>query len=401
MAPIATTCPSSPATQGTGQHVARQLVIGLMAFLTVVDLFATQAVLPALARSYGVTAAAMGTAVNASTIGMAVASLLVARLSRKIDRRRGVALALAMLALPTALLSAAPDLQTFALLRVWQGLCMATAFTLTLAYLAEETSAEATAAAFAAYITGNVASNLFGRLISASAADILGLAASFHIFAALNLAGAALAWFALGRMQHMAVSMRGPSANMSAIRAHLADRRLRASFAIGFCILFAFIGTFSYVNFILVRPPLGLGMMSVGLVYFVFLPSILTTPIAGRLVTRLGVRTTIWSGLGIAAAGLPLLITTSLPAVLAGLAMIGIGTFLAQATVTGYVGRTASTDPASASGLYLASYFLGGLAGSVVLGNVFDRLGWPATVAGVGAALALAALLTLKLRPSA
>ncbi len=398
MMPSVTTVPSSPVVQGTEGAAARQLVIGLMAFLTVVDLFATQAVLPALARSYGVTAAAMGTAVNASTIGMAVASLLVARLNRAIDRRIGVALALAVLAVPTALLSAAPDLATFAILRVFQGLCMATAFTLTLAYLAEATSAEATASAFAAYITGNVASNLFGRLISASAADLLGLAASFHVFAVLNLAGAGLAWFTLGRMRHMAAPAHVAPADMSVVRKHLSDRRLLASFAIGFCILFAFIGTFSYVNFVLVRPPLGLAMMSVGLVYFVFLPSILTTPLAGRLVGRLGVPVTLWTGLGIAAAGLPLLFSTSLPAVLAGLALIGIGTFLAQATATGYVGRTASTNPASASGLYLASYFLGGLAGSIVLGHVFDRLGWPATVTGIGAALALAALLTLMLR---
>ena len=50
----------------------RSLVIGLTAFLTVVDLFATQAILPSLTRHYNVTPAAMGFAVNASTIGMAV-----------------------------------------------------------------------------------------------------------------------------------------------------------------------------------------------------------------------------------------------------------------------------------------------------------------------------------------
>ena len=43
---------------------------------------------------------------------------------------------------------------------------MATAFTLMLAYLGEECSATDAAGAFAAYITGNVASNLFGRLMS-------------------------------------------------------------------------------------------------------------------------------------------------------------------------------------------------------------------------------------------
>src|SRR5512144_1700915 len=59
----------------------RTLVIGLTAFLTVVDLFATQAILPSLTRAYDVTPAAMGFAVNASTMGMAVAGLAVAYFS--------------------------------------------------------------------------------------------------------------------------------------------------------------------------------------------------------------------------------------------------------------------------------------------------------------------------------
>ena len=54
----------------------RTLLIGLIAFLTVVDLFGTQAILPALTRAYGVTPAAMGFAVNATTMGMAAACLI-------------------------------------------------------------------------------------------------------------------------------------------------------------------------------------------------------------------------------------------------------------------------------------------------------------------------------------
>ena len=65
----------------------RSLVIGLTAFLTLVDLFATQAILPSLTRAYHVSAAAMGVAVNASTLGMAVAGMAVAFFSRAIDRR--------------------------------------------------------------------------------------------------------------------------------------------------------------------------------------------------------------------------------------------------------------------------------------------------------------------------
>jgi dipeptide/tripeptide permease len=54
-------------------------------------------------------------------------------------------------------------------------------------------------------------------------------------------------------------------------------------------------------------------------------------------------------------------------------------------------------DRSAASGIYLASYFIGGLVGTAVLGQIFGRLGWPATVAGIGLALALAAFLSLRL----
>src|SRR5919199_5409355 len=96
------------------RHVLRRtIIIGLTAFLTVVDLFATQAILPSLAAAYQVSPAAMGFAVNASTIGMAVAGLVVAFFSRRIPRRRGIVIALALLAIPTAALAFAPDLSTF------------------------------------------------------------------------------------------------------------------------------------------------------------------------------------------------------------------------------------------------------------------------------------------------
>ena len=62
--------------------------------------------------------------------------------------------------------------------------------------------------AFAGYITGNVASNLIGRLISAGVADNLGLAANFYLFSALNLAGAVLVYFTV-RGSIPIASMRG------------------------------------------------------------------------------------------------------------------------------------------------------------------------------------------------
>jgi predicted MFS family arabinose efflux permease len=384
---------------GASMHDAfwRHASIALMAFLTLVDLFATQAILPSLAAHYNVGAAAMGLAVNASTFGMALGALATALAGHRLDRRLGVAVSLALLAVPTLLLASAPDLWTFAALRVVQGLAMSCAFVLALSYLAEHCSASAAAGAFAMYVTGNVASNLFGRLFSAALADHFGLAANFQVFAAMNLAGAVLAWFSLRPSMATPMAATRTHSALAALREHLRDGALRASFAIGFLILFAFIGTFSYVNFVLRAEPIALAPMALGFVYFVFAPALVTTPQAGRGVAWLGTRRAFRASLAVALVGLPLLLAPTLAIVIAGLTLVGAGTFFAQAAATGFVGRHASSDPGSASGLYLASYFSGGLAGAAVVGPIYERLGWTAAVIAIGAALALAAALAGRL----
>jgi YNFM family putative membrane transporter len=376
--------------------VLRSVVIGLTAFLTVVDLFATQAILPSLARHYQVTPAAMGFAVNATTMGMAAAGLVVGFFSPHIDRRLGILISLTALAIPTSLLAWAPNLGIFTVLRIAQGLCMASAFALTLAYLGEQCSAMDAGGAFAAYITGNVASNLVGRLASAAVADTYGLASNFLFFALLNLAGAVLVYFTIRRVKPMH-AMGEASSPIAATITHWGNPQLRAAFGIGFCILFAFIGTFTYVNFVLVRAPISLGMMHLGLVYFVFLPSIITTLLAGRAVSRFGTRPAIWGALAVAALGLPLLLSSHVSNVLAGMVLVGVGTFFAQAAATGFVGQAAHDNRGIASGTYLACYFAGGLVGSALLGQLFDHFGWTACVAGVGISLAVAAWLTTRL----
>jgi MFS transporter, YNFM family, putative membrane transport protein len=303
-----------------------------------------------------------------------------------------------LLAVPTLLLAVAPNIGAFALLRIAQGLCMAFAFALTLAYLGEECSATDAGLAFAAYITGNVASNLFGRLISAAVADHFGVAANFVFFAVLNLAGAALAYATLHRAKPMMAEEMSTQAMTAAWRDHLRNPALRAAFGIGFSILFAFIGTFTFVNFVLVREPFALDRMQLGLVYFVFLPSIVTTLMAGAASNRLGTRPAMWSSLALAAIGLPMLLSSALAIVLTGMVLVAIGTFLAQAIATGFLGQAAIHGRGAASGMYLASYFFGGLVGTAVLGLLFDRVGWTACVIGIGLALIAAAVLTTHLK---
>jgi YNFM family putative membrane transporter len=382
-------------TQPPGLSLQQSMLIAAIGFLTLVDLFATQAILPSLAQVYGVAPAKIGLAANASTLGMAISGLLMGVVSGALERKKAIALSLFFLSFPTALLAFAPNLTVFAILRVTQGLFMAAAFTLTLAHLAERCAVR-TANALAAYVTGVVASNLIGRLTAAYVASIIGAEQSFLFFALLNLAGAALVAATLHK------NAPEPMVRMGRFWApwleQLADPALRRTFAIGFLILFGFIGVFTYVGFVLMRPPHALSMTALGLVFLVFLPSMVTTPLAGSVARSTGPGPACSISLAVALLGLVLLLVPNIFSVIAGMTLIGVGTFFAQAVATGHVGRIAKGHKAAASGLYLSSYYCGGLAGAAVIGILFDTYGWAAAVGGVFVSLTLAALLGLGLR---
>lgn len=353
--------------------VRRSTIVALISFLTLIDLFGSQALLPQLVTAFEADPQIMGIAVNASTFGMALSGLVVAWFADRIDRKRGIWISLALLSVPTFCLGIVDSVAAFMALRVLQGVFMAAAFTLTLTYLSEQCDVTAAGGAMAAYIAGNVASNLFGRLLAVSAADLLGLAQSFWMFACLKLIGAALAFVLIGPQDETPPKPGRPP--LEAWKQHLSHPALRVAFLMGFGILFVFVGVFTYVNLHLTGT-LGLDPAQLGLVYFVFLPAMVTTLYAANAVSRFGPKAVLQGSIAVVLAGLALAFVPRLGSVLAGLTLIGAGTFFMQAAATGFVGRTALTDRAAANGLYLTSYYVGGLTGAILLGQLNSLGGW-------------------------
>lgn len=386
------------------------VIIGLISFLSLVDLFGPQAIAPALTAAYNVSKSTMGFAINASTIGMAIAGFAVALTAKALDKRMGIWLCLLLLVIPTLSLAYVTNINAFIGLRVLQGILMAVAFTLTMAYIAENCSPSKAVGAMAAYITGNVLSNLAGRFISANVAEAFGANSIFYLLAALNLAGAILAMAYIGRSDKAVQAetklddrpdlfCAEEAARVCGVwYQHLCNPRLVTSFIIGFIIMFIFIGAYTYVNYVLYDAPYQLDTATLGLVYFVFLPSVFTTPIAGKVASKIGVRETYWMSTIIAVIGLYALISGELIVVLIGLALLAMGLFFAQAVITGFVGRAATQERAAASGLYLSSYYFGGLIGSIVVGRFYESFGWVLSVWFMIGTLVLSSVLALMLR---
>jgi MFS family permease len=145
--------------------------------------------------------------------------------------------------------------------------------------------------------------------------------------------------------------------------------------------MFTLLATFTYINFYLAAPPFHLSTSALGLLFVVYLVGAVITPIAGRAIDRLGHRFALVAAFSAGATGILLTLVHSLPVIMAGLTLACTGVFVGNSAGSSYVGSAATESRASAVGLYVTFYYLGGSAGSAVPGFTWNHGGWPGCVA--------------------
>jgi MFS family permease len=159
------------------------------------------------------------------------------------------------------------------------------------------------------------------------------------------------------------------------------SRRLVATFAVGFNVLFSLVGVFTWITFHLSDAPFHLGTAALSSLFFVYLIGLVVTPLAGFVITRVGLRAGIGGAICVSICGVLLTLVPSLWVIFLGLTMLSSGVFIAQTATQSHL-RVAAPAGArvTAAGLYLTCYYLGGTAAGVAPG-LFWALGkWPACV---------------------
>jgi predicted MFS family arabinose efflux permease len=372
-----------------GQKTAAVVMAGFCAFL---GLYAPQPMLPELGRSFHRTPGQISLLISLSTIAVALAAPLIGTLSDRWGRKRLIVLSAILLALPTAL---AATSTSFTQLLVWRFLAGAFTpgvFALTVTYINEEWTA-GSGAVMAAYVSGTVAGGFAGRMLAAYIADYGSWRASFVVLGLLNLLGALLIWRLLPDEQRRVPRTRGVFGTMIG---HLGNKPLLATYAAGFCILFSLLGIFTYVNFLLAAQPYCLRPAALGRVFMAYLVGAALTPFSGRLIDRHGQRSAFTAAIAIAICGVLLTLIPSVAAVIAGLAIFCTGIFIAQSSASSFIGKAARGAKASAVGLYVAAYYLGGSFGAAVPGFFWSRYGWSGCVALVAVTQLLTAAIAMS-----
>ncbi len=338
-----------------------------------------------LARIFHASKAGVGLTVSAATLGVAISAPIFGALTERLPRKRVIVASLVGISLPTLLAATSTSLAQLVFWRFLQGITVPGIVAVVVTYIGEEWPPERVALIMSFYVSGTALGGFMGRVSAGILADWFSWRVSFVALGAASLAGAAAvaAWLPHGRRrpiaEHGAV---GVTVFLHQVRELLHKRRLVATFAVGFNVLFSLVGVFTWITFHLSAAPFLLSTTALSSLFFVYLVGLVVTPAAGYLITRMGLRAGISGAICCSIAGVLLTLAPSLAVVILGLAMLSSGVFIAQTATQSHL-RVASPPETrvTAAGIYLTCYYLGGTAAGVVPGAFWALGKWPACAA--------------------
>ncbi|MET8379298.1 MFS transporter [Streptomyces microflavus] len=343
-------------------------------------LYSTQALLPAISVSYGVSAGQASWTVSAATGALALCVLPLSALSERFGRRQMMTASLTVAVLVGMLVPFAPSIGWLIALRAIQGAALAGLPASAMAYLAEEVRPKALIAAIGLFVAGNSIGGMSGRILTGWVAQAWGWRAALAAVGLLAVACAVAFHFLIPKARNFTPGSLNPKALAKTVATHLGNPLLVRLYAIGALFMTVFGAVYTVIGYRLVDEPFSLPQGIVGSIFLVYLVGTVSSAAAGQLVARLGRRGALYLAVSTTTAGLLLSLADQLASVLLGLVLITAGFFAGHAVASSSVSRTATTGRAQASALYQSAYYLGSSAGGTLGAVAFHAGGWAATV---------------------
>ncbi|MDR3726802.1 MAG: MFS transporter [Terracidiphilus sp.] len=373
---------------------AAVMLCGVCAFLGV---YCTQPLLPMLTHLFHASKTGVGLTVSATTLGVALSAPIFGMLTERLARKRVIVASLIGVSVPTLLAATSTSLAQLVFWRFLQGIMVPGIVAVVVTYIGEEWPADRLALIMGFYVGGTALGGFIGRVSSGFLADRFSWQVSFLTLGAASLAGAAAvyAWLPSGRRRLPAKTGAQVSFPYQ-VQGLFRNRRLVATFAVGFNVLFSLVGVFTWITFHLSAAPFNLSTTALSSLFFVYLIGLVVTPGAGYLITKVGLRAGIAGALCCSMTGVLLTLAPSLTVVILGLAMLSTGVFIAQTASQSHLRVAAPPGTrVTAAGLYLTCYYLGGTAAGVVPGAFWALGKWPACVGFIVAMQAAALVIAL------
>lgn len=389
-----------PPRHRTGEEGFRATSLALFAagLATFMLLYATQPLLPELARDFDVSAAGSSLTLAASTAGLGLSLLWAGWLSDAVGRVPVMRWSLVVAGALALACAAAPSLPVLVVLCFLKGCALAGLPAVGMAYLTEEVDPGALGRAIGLYVGGNAIGGMSGRLVAGALSDVGGWRLALAGVGVLGL-GCALLFARLVPPSRHFVQRAFVLRELGArLRGHLTEPGLLRLDAMGALLMGSFVAVYNALGFRLSAPPFDLGPAAIGAVFLIYTIGSASSATAGTLADRIGRRRVLPLAVVLTGAGLALTLSGSLVVIIVGVAVLTAGFFAGHSVASSWVGRRAVRAPSQASALYLLAYYAGSSIAGPAAGAAWTRSGWGGVVVLCGVLLALALVVSLRLR---
>lgn len=384
--------------RGSKAYIKIIVALFISGFTIFSILYSVQPLIPHFTQSFNVSETVASLALSAATLTLAFAMLFFGAISEVIGRKPIMIFSVILVSLLALVQPFITDFNTFLIVRLIQGICLAGLPSIAMAYIGEEISAHSLPEAMGIYISGNAFGGAFGRIFTGFISSIYGYQVGLFSIAVISVIAAILFAFLLPASRHFEKQHFSVKALVLSYSQHLKNIRLLKPFMIGFLLLGCNIAAFNYIGFVLAAKPYQLHDSIISFVYLLFLIGMISSILNAKLRNKLGTLNALKFSILLLIVGIWITLLPFLAFKILGLAFSVYAFFSGHAIASGVVASRAEHHKAQASSLYLLFYYMGSSIGGTLAGIFYGLIQWPGVVFMITAFMIIAFIISLTIK---
>ena len=318
------------------------LAAGLAAFGL---LYITQAVLPSIGTTFGVTATTASLTVSFATGALALTIAPISGLAESCGRLRMIRIGLVSALLLAVGCALSVSIWELLACRALMGVALAAVVAVAMGHLGDEVHPAKVSAAMGVRFAGNTLGGVVGRLLPGAALDFGSWRFGLLVFVAFAALATVAFLVLLPRPQRFTPSPAGLRPQLQSARRLLPDPGTRRLCGIAFLLMGGFVGAYNFLTFRLTSAPIHLSESAASRLFLAYLAGTVSSTVAGYCAGRFGRRRVLCTGIVPSLAGLALTLPNNLWCIGAGLVLFTAGFFAAHSTASGWISARASKQP--------------------------------------------------------
>jgi len=375
-----------------------------------INLYLVQGILPLIADTFDVATSHATLLLSVTSFAMAFSLLFYAILSDRVGRKAPLLISLYLLLLSDLMMLFVAEFNQLVVLRLLQGGLLAAVPAIAMAYFKDELSQGAMLKAGAIYIAANSVGGIAGRLIGGGLSLYMNWQELMSVILLLSLFGVIIVHYLLpSRIRPLASltdKKTSPLANKTAnlfratdfkgFRLHFEDPKLRNIYLIGGLAFLVMVNQFSFIQLHLMSSPFSWGRFEVTLIFLCYLSGTIASYYSVRWIKRFGRERLFKLALLLMVSGSVVTLFDTVGSICVGFLLTAFGFFFIHSSCNAWVAQRAKLHRAKATALYLCCYYLGAALGGPYLMPFWQHWGWSGVVLGSIIALAVLALVIVK-----